>query len=54
MAAAADYEDSANDGAGDTDIRLDLELLEDFRNVLLQNGAIDDSDEVSSDPWPAD
>jgi Ca-activated chloride channel family protein len=53
-AAAADYEDSANDGAGDADIVADLELLELFRAVLLQNGAIDPNAPPSEDPWPAD
>jgi Ca-activated chloride channel family protein len=54
VAAVRDYEDSANDGEGDIDMQLDIELLEDTIAVMLQNGAEDQGEEIPEDPWPAD
>ncbi|MDP2344809.1 MAG: VWA domain-containing protein [Deltaproteobacteria bacterium] len=51
--AAADYEDSANDGAGDADIAADIALLEQFRDVIVAQGGTPDGDN-EDDPWPAD
>jgi Ca-activated chloride channel family protein len=51
--AAADYEDSANNGDGDADIAADIELLEQFRDVIVAQGGTPDGDN-ESDPWPAD
>ncbi len=51
--AAADYEDSANDGDGDADILADIALLEQFRDVVIAQGGTPDAD-TSDDPWPAD
>ena len=53
VAAAADYEDSANGGEGDADIRGDIVLLEQFRDVIIAQGGTPDADD-EEDPWPAD
>lgn len=55
IAAAADYEDDANDGEGDTDIRLDIELMQQLMSVMVNNGALDPPNPpIPEDPWPAD
>jgi Ca-activated chloride channel family protein len=55
IAAAEDYEDSANGGEGDVDIQLDIELMEDLIEVILRNGGSQPEDvEIDEDPWPAD
>lgn len=55
VAAAADYEDSANDGAGDVDIALDIELMLDFIRVIEANGGRPPVEsDIPEDPWPAD
>ena len=51
--AASDYEDSANNGDGDADIRADITLLEQFRDVVIAQGGTPDG-ENADDPWPAD
>ncbi|MCA9557673.1 MAG: VWA domain-containing protein, partial [Myxococcales bacterium] len=55
VAAAVDYEDSANDGAGDVDIDLDIELMLDFIRVIEANGGRPPVEsDIPEDPWPAD
>lgn len=55
IAAAEDYEDSANDGEGDVDIQYDIELMEQFISVLVANGGAEtENEEIPEDPWPAD
>jgi Ca-activated chloride channel family protein len=55
IAAASDYEDSANAGQGDEDIKADIELMVQLRDLLLLQGGTDPSDEdMPEDPWPAD
>ena len=55
IAAAADYEDSANDGEGDVDIQLDIALLEDLVRVIEQLGGLNEPPPPPpSNPWPAD
>ena len=55
IAAAEDYEDSANDGAGDVDIQYDIELMEQLIQVILDHGGQNPQDqEIPEDPWPAD
>ncbi len=55
IAAAVDYEDSANDGAGDVDIELDIELMLDFIRVIEANGGRPPVEsDIPEDPWPAD
>lgn len=55
IAAAADYEDSANDGEGDIDIRLDIELLEDLMGLIETLGRLNTPPPPPpSDPWPCD
>jgi Ca-activated chloride channel family protein len=55
IAAASDYEDSANAGQGDEDIKADIELMVQLRDLLLRQGGTDPSDEeLPEDPWPAD
>lgn len=54
-AAAADYEDSANDGQGDLDIRLDLELVDDLIGVIEDLGGLNTPPPPPPEnPWPAD
>lgn len=43
-----------NDEVQDTDITLDLELLEQLRSVMLDNGVEPEDVAVPADPWPAD
>jgi Ca-activated chloride channel family protein len=56
IAAARDYEDSANDGAGDEDIRADIELMERLAQVIVNNSRQPEPEpeEMPEDPWPAD
>jgi Ca-activated chloride channel family protein len=54
IAAASDYEDSANAGDGDADIAADIAVLVQFRQVLRDNGAPNGSATELDDPWPAD
>ncbi|MEM6732694.1 MAG: VWA domain-containing protein, partial [Myxococcota bacterium] len=54
VAAARDYEDSANDGQGDLDIRLDIELMETLIGNIETLTAVPVPTEVPEDPWPAD
>jgi hypothetical protein len=55
IAAAEDYEDSANDGAGDIDIRLDVVLLSDLADVITRVGRVDEPPPAPpSNPWPCD
>lgn len=54
--AAADYEDSANDGTGDVDIQLDMELMLQLENLIIEQTRPPEPDpsEFPEDPWPAD
>lgn len=56
IAAASDYEDSANDGEGDLDIALDIELMQDLMGVMEAQLApdVEIEPEIPDDPWPAD
>jgi Ca-activated chloride channel family protein len=54
IAAASDYEDSANGGMGDADIRADIELLGQLERVLIQNGTPPVETQPPADPWPRD
>lgn len=55
IAAAADYEDSANDGQGDLDIRLDIELMQDLVAVIEDLGGLNEPPPAPpEDPWPVD
>ncbi|MEO1267694.1 MAG: VWA domain-containing protein [Myxococcota bacterium] len=55
IAAARDYEDSANNGEGDTDIRFDIELMERLVEVItFHDTPPPTDDEIPDDPWPAD
>lgn len=55
IAAALDYEDSANGGAGDVDIRLDVELMQAMlANIERLGGLNEPPPPVSNDPWPCD
>jgi Ca-activated chloride channel family protein len=55
IAAVEDYEDSANDGTGDVDMQLDVELLQQLIDVMLANGGRQpDNNDIPDDPWPAD
>lgn len=55
VAAAADYEDSANDGQGDLDIRLDIELVQDLIAVIEDLGGLNTPPPPPPEnPWPAD
>ncbi|MEO0812354.1 MAG: VWA domain-containing protein [Myxococcota bacterium] len=54
VAAAADYEDSANQGEGDRDIRADIELMEALIGNIETASAETAPTEVPEDPWPAD
>ncbi len=58
IAAARDYEDSANGGEGDEDIRADIELMERLAQVIVNNSRAPapppDDAEIPEDPWPAD
>lgn len=55
IAAANDYEDSANDGEGDLDIRLDVELLESLLAVIVaESQPVEPPAPIPDDPWPAD
>ena len=55
IAAAQDYEDSANDGTGDVDIRLDVELMQQLVTVIENRGGLNEPPPPPpSNPWPAD
>lgn len=55
IAAALDYEDSANGGEGDVDIRLDVELMQDLlENIERLGGLNQPPPPPSNDPWPCD
>ncbi len=56
IAAASDYEDDANDGEGDIDIQLDIELMEDLVGVIEDVSGINEEPEpiIPEDPWPND
>ena len=55
MAAAIDYNDSVNDASGDRDVELDIVLLQEFLQVMFQNGAAEPvALRIPDDPWPAD
>jgi len=55
IAAAADYEDSANDGQGDLDIRLDIEMLDDLVAVIEDLGRLNEPPPAPpANPWPCD
>jgi len=55
IAAAADYEDSANDGDGDVDIQLDIAMLEDLVEVIEDLGGLNvPPPPPPSNPWPCD
>ena len=55
IAAAADYEDSANGGEGDVDIELDIELLQDLITVIEDRGGLNVPPPAPPEnPWPAD
>ncbi len=55
IAAAADYEDSANGGEGDVDIELDIALLQDLIAVIEDRGGLNVPPPAPPEnPWPAD
>ncbi len=55
IAAAEDYNDSVNNGMGDTDIEFDIDLMEQLIEVILANGGSEPEDSgIDEDPWPAD
>ena len=55
VAVAADFNDTANGGAGDRDVELDIELLNNLIQVMQRNGAREPvAFQLPSDPWPAD
>lgn len=55
IAAAADYEDSANDGAGDVDIQLDIAMLDDLVAVIENLGGLNVPPPAPpANPWPCD
>ena len=55
IAAARDYEDSANGGMGDVDIQLDIEMMERLAQVIQANDVQPPTeDDIPEDPWPAD
>ncbi|MEL6181241.1 MAG: hypothetical protein AAFS10_19950, partial [Myxococcota bacterium] len=55
IAAARDYEDSANNGEGDVDIQLDIELMERLVEVItFHNVSPPATSDIPEDPWPAD
>lgn len=55
IAAAADYEDSANGGEGDVDIELDIVLLQDLIDVIEDRGGLNVPPPAPPEnPWPAD
>lgn len=54
IAAVRDYEEDQNDGEGDVDMQLDIELMELMVSVLIANGAQDPEAPLREDPWPAD
>jgi hypothetical protein len=54
-AAIEDYNDELYDGAGDTDMTADLELVNQLIDVMIANGAVPpDTVDIPDDPWPAD
>jgi hypothetical protein len=54
-AAIADYNEELYDGAGDTDMTADLELVNQLIDVMIANGAEPpDTVDIPDDPWPAD
>lgn len=55
IAAARDYEDSANGGEGDVDIQYDIALMEELIQVILNNGGQHPGEiDIDEDPWPDD
>ncbi|MEO1170671.1 MAG: VWA domain-containing protein [Myxococcota bacterium] len=54
VAAARDYEDSANEGEGDRDIRADVALMETLIGNIENLSAASAPADVPEDPWPAD
>ena len=55
QAAAADYNLTAEGGAGDLDMTYDIELLQQLIDVMVAAGATPpDSVDIPVDPWPAD
>ena len=55
IAAAKDYNDSANGGSGDVDIRYDIEMMERMAEVIIQNGGQEPADpNIPNNPWPCD
>ena len=51
LAAVVDY----NEEIEDTDMEYDIELMEDLRDVMLENGTPEpEIIEIDDDPWPAD
>jgi Ca-activated chloride channel family protein len=53
--AAIDYEDSANGGTGDVDIRLDIELMEAMLANIETLGRLNEPPPPpANDPWPCD
>lgn len=54
VAAANDYNTTAESGAGDDDIKADVDLMKQLRSVLIANGAVAPADsKIPPDPWPA-
>ncbi|MCB9549233.1 MAG: VWA domain-containing protein [Myxococcales bacterium] len=55
IAAVEDYEDSANEGEGDVDMQLDVELLDQLLALMrAQDDTEPDVSDMPEDPWPAD
>jgi Ca-activated chloride channel family protein len=55
IAAANDYDLTANGGAGDPDMTADVELLQQLIAVMELNGAVPPATvDIPDDPWPAD
>ncbi|MCA9546403.1 MAG: VWA domain-containing protein, partial [Myxococcales bacterium] len=55
IAAVEDYEDSANEGEGDVDMQLDVELMQQVIEVMLANGGRRPAEnDIPEDPWPCD
>jgi Ca-activated chloride channel family protein len=55
IAAAADYEDGAHEGAGDADVESDIALMEQLIDVIRATGAPEPGQvEIPENPWPRD
>ncbi len=54
IAAVRDYEEDLNDGQGDVDMQLDIELMERLVDVMIANGALPQETVIAEDPWPGD